>query len=83
MAAQIVHAAGESSPGDLPSGTYAIVLQHDDLVDLSADLRSQGIRHKAITENDGEFAGRITAIGCVPCPREHLRRYFSSFPLLR
>lgn len=30
LAAQVVHAAGESSPGDLPEGTHAVVLAAED-----------------------------------------------------
>ena len=46
MAAQIVHAAGESSPGDLPPNTFAVALAASDeqqleLVEHELKLRSR------------------------------------------
>lgn len=83
MAAQVTHAAGESSPGNLPPGTYAIVLTCEDLTELSQHLSKQGVEHKTIVENSGPYSGQATAIGVAPKPRSELRRHFSSFPLLK
>jgi len=86
MAAQIVHAAGESSPGSLPSGTFAIVLAAPDeaaLLSHEDRLRAAGVAHVAIRENEGPFAGQLCAIGLRPAPRSSLRRWTSSVPLLK
>jgi len=83
LAAQVVHAAGESTVKPVPSGTYAIVLAHEGLEELSRELCAQGVVHKPIVENSGPYAGMMTAIGVMPQLRSKLRRYFSSYPLLR
>ena len=85
LAAQVTHAAGESSSGSLPSGTYAVVLSasSEELAELGKRLSEAGVGHKAIIENDGDLAGQITAIGVVPQNRSKIRRWFSSYPLLR
>lgn len=85
MAAQITHAAGESSD-KLPAGTYAVVLAAPDaaaLEALSARLDAAGVRHTVIRENDPPYCGEATAIGVEPAPRSVLKRHFSSLPLLR
>jgi peptidyl-tRNA hydrolase len=84
-AAQIVHAAGESSPGSLPEGTFAVVLSVKDeheLLCVSRDLTSSGIAHKLIREPDLPWAGAAMTIGVKPLPRstvrsvlKHLRLY--------
>lgn len=81
QAAQIVHAAGESS-GSVPPGTYAIVLACAELRALSAQLTERGVKHTLIVENSGDFAGEATAIGVKPERRSMLRKHFSSYPLL-
>ena len=85
LAAQVTHAAGESSPGKLPAGTYAVVLSAtpEQLKSLSERLTDAGVRHRTIIEHDGDLAGQVTAIGVEPRPRSELRRWFSSYPLLR
>jgi hypothetical protein len=85
-AANIVHAAGESSPGNLPSSTYAVALACPDEValrSLAARLTAVGVRHRAIVECEGEHAGQMMAIGCAPERKEVMRRHLSSLPLLR
>ena len=50
LAAQVVHAAGESSPGNLPEGTYAIVLAVPDegaLKAVAARLQLAGVKFVA------------------------------------
>jgi len=45
LAAQVVHAAGESSPGNIPEGTHAVVLSvpnEDALWDVHSDLIQSG-----------------------------------------
>jgi peptidyl-tRNA hydrolase len=86
LAAQLVHAAGETSPGNLPDDTRAVVLAvegEDELVALSARLERAGVRHKLIREPDAPFNGAATALGIVPCPRRPLRRFLSRYPLLK
>ncbi len=86
QAAQIIHAAGESSPGDLPPHCYAIALvarDEKDLNDLSFRLFQAGIRHRRIIENDAPWTGQLMAIGIPPRPRRELRKYLSSYALLR
>ena len=83
LAAQVVHAAGESSPGQLPSGTYAVVLACKDLTELATRLSVARVEHTTITENDGPFAGQKTAIGVRPNRRSKLKKHFSSLKLLQ
>jgi peptidyl-tRNA hydrolase len=87
MAGQIVHAAGESSPGNLPEGTFAIVLAVPDikgLVALKRDLDEAGIPHKLICEPDLPYNGAPTCIGIVPTQdRRVVRRVLGRLPLLK
>jgi peptidyl-tRNA hydrolase len=86
MAAQIVHAAGESAPQRLPPGTYAIVLAVNgplDLEALSRRLSLADVRHTVVRESDPPYSGQATAIGVEPALRSVLRRHFSSLPLFR
>lgn len=86
QAAQIVHAAGESSPGGLPSGTNAVVLtvkSEAELQELGRRLALEGVQHVSIYEPDAPYNGALMAIGCVPQRKEVIRRHLSSLPLLR
>lgn len=86
MAAQIVHAAGESSPGNLARDTYAIVLAVPDEAALAHEaerLKKHGVAHVTIREPDAPFNDALMSIGVVPARREDLRRHFSSLPLLK
>lgn len=83
-AAQMVHAAGESSPGNLPPNTYAIVLAAKDeesLLGLEYTLIENDIPHVAIRETDSPWNGALMAIGLVPALRQKYKPYLSSFPL--
>lgn len=82
----MVHAAGESSPGNLPEGTYAVVLcapNEDALVGLAAKLALTSIAHTRIRESDAPYTGQLMAIGLTPCPRSVGRKALSSLPLYR
>ena len=82
----LIHAAGESSPGNLSPHTYAIALQARDenaLNDLSFKLAAGGIPHKRIIENDAPYTGQLMAIGIKPMHRSALRRYLSALPLIK
>lgn len=86
LAAQIAHAAGESSPGGLPEGTYAVVLGAQSSVELeqlSERLHVAGIRHKPIRENDLPYQGELLAIGLEPAPRSVLKKHLRDLRLLR
>jgi len=85
LAAQVTHAAGESSPGHLSPGTYAVVLQagSEALSELEERLVDAGVPHRAIRESDPPYEGDLLAIGLAPAPRDKVRKYVSSLPLLR
>lgn len=86
QAANIVHAAGESSPGNLPSGTHAVCLVvpgEKELWELERRLRHGGVKFSAIIESDSLFTAQLMAIGCIPAGKEVLRRFLSALPLLK
>ena len=83
MAAMLVHAAGESSPGNLPDETRAVALVADEgrLAFLAQKLEVAGIPHHRI-EEDGE----LYAIGIAPVSGDELvvvQKATSSLPLIR
>jgi hypothetical protein len=82
--ANLIHAAGESSPGNLPPTTSAVSLTCPDeaALRLLAELLSaSGVRHRAIVETTGPFAGQLMAVGVVPCSKKEVRRFLSALPL--
>jgi hypothetical protein len=86
IGANIVHAAGESSPGNLSSGTHAVVLVVPDesaLKAVAARLELARVPCKRIIEDDPPYMGQLMAIGCVPGRKEVVGRYLSSLPLLK
>lgn len=85
-AAMLIHAAGESSPGNLPAHTYAIALtceDEDELSDLSFRLFLSGIRHRRIVECDPPYTGQLMAIGIPPMERSKIKPLLSQYPLVR
>ncbi len=86
LAAQVTHAAGESSPGALSDGTIAVVLaaaNEDHLRLLSHQLTAAGLPHRLIVENEGPYAMQATAIGVVPVQdRLQIRKVVRNLPLL-
>lgn len=75
IAAQLVHAAGESA-GELAPHTRAVVLAVPDersLVHVAARLRDLGVAHRLIREPDPPWCGAAMAIGVVPIA-DHDRR---------
>jgi peptidyl-tRNA hydrolase len=85
IAAQLVHAAGESSPGNLPEGTIAVVLSAKDeqqLLDIEQKLIQKGVAHKAVREPDPPWNGQLMAIGVVPGRRGDLKKHFKGLLLL-
>lgn len=86
QAANLVHAAGESSPGNLAEGTLAVVLVTPNeaaLYALACRLEAAVVRFVRVVEPDAPFNGALMAIGLVPVMREEVRRHVSSLPLLR
>lgn len=86
LAAQVVHAAGESSPGNLPEGTYAVVLAvagAGELEELSKRLRLAGVRHHAIRESDPPYSGELMALGLEPARKSEIKRHLRQLQLLR
>ena len=86
QAANLVHAAGESSPGNLPTGTNAVVLSVPDEATLAAvadKLAVAGVPFVRIVEPDAPYDNALMAIGCVPARKEVLRKHLSSLPLLQ
>lgn len=79
------HAAGESSPGNLAPGTYAVVLgcSSEQLCALERQLQLAGVPHAAIRENDAPYYGELMAIGVCPALKKEVKPYVSSLPLLR
>ena len=87
LAAQLIHAAGESSPGGLASGTRAVALAVEDeaeLLALERQLCTLGLAHVAIREPDPPWDGALMAIGMVPvADRQPLRRALGRVSLLK
>lgn len=86
QAANLVHAAGESSPGGLAEGTLAVVLTVPDEASIKAlacKLERERVRHVRVVEPDAPYHGALMALGLAPVPREEVRRHLSSLPLLR
>lgn len=86
LAAQLIHAAGESAPGDLASGTIAVALAARDEAHLAAlelELRRLSIGHRAIREPDPPWRGALMAIGLEPvADRERVRAVTGGLKLL-
>jgi peptidyl-tRNA hydrolase len=87
LAAQLIHAAGESSRGILPPHTFAVALAAKDeahLESLEQALRRLDIPHRAIREPDPPWNGALMAIGIVPvADRGTVKRVTGSLKLLR
>lgn len=86
MAAQIVHATGESVTGRVHPNTNAVVLVARDEAALSLlerQVTDAQIAHVAVREPDAPWNGALTAIGFEPiADRKLLRPFLGKFPLL-
>jgi hypothetical protein len=83
---QAVHAAGESSPGNLPEGTYAIVLSvpsQAKLLALERRLVEENVPHKGIREPDEPYCNELMAIGVEPTIRKKVKPFLKNLKLLR
>lgn len=80
-AANLIHAAGESSPGELPEHTRAVALEARDeehLLVLEEELRAAQVEHTPIRED-----GELLAIGLRPTQDlSRVRKVTSSLPLI-
>lgn len=86
QAANLIHAAGQSSPGNLGDGTYAVALTVPDeaaLRKLGGILQAAGLPHHTAIESDAPYTGQAMAIGIFPCDRKILKPYLSQLPLLK
>lgn len=86
LAAQLIHAAGESAGGAVPRGTHAVALAVPDeaaLLAVAAHLRRRGLSFVLIREPDEPWRGAAMAIGLAPVPdRREVRRVLGGLPLL-
>jgi hypothetical protein len=86
MVAQTIHAAGESSPGNVPEETFAVALaarSEMELLAIEKRLIAKNIPHAAIREPDAPWCGQLMAIGIAPCDRSLVRKEVSNLPLLK
>lgn len=87
LAAQVVHAAGESSPGNLPKDTRAVVLAaptEKALLRAHQRLSKRSIPHILIREPDAPFNNAATALGVFPVrDRRPVRRALDKLKLLK
>ncbi len=86
QAAQIAHAAGESSQGLASEGTYAFVLAVQDeraLMALAAYLLRERVPFVPVFEPDAPHDGALMSIGVKPARKETLKRHFAQLPLLK
>lgn len=81
----MIHAAGESSPGQLPPETRAIALHvpgEEALLSFEQQLQKSGFGFTSIREPDMPWNGQLMAIGLKPTPRtKELRRLMARLPL--
>lgn len=81
--AMCVHAAGESSPGNLSSGTFAIALAARDeahLKEIATRLETNKVPHVLIYEPDQPWNNSLMSVGVAPALKNDLRRYLSDIP---
>lgn len=84
--AQVIHAAGESSPGNVKSGTFAVCLtvkSERALVKLADDLRQAGVDFVLVFEPDAPWNGAAMSLGVRPRRKGDLRRHLSALPLAK
>lgn len=83
--AYCVHAAGESSDGNLKPGTYAVALavtNGKNLEVLANNLEYFKVPIHRVVESHGKYAGQLMAIGVTPGPKSIRGRYLSNLPLI-
>lgn len=86
QSAQIIHAAGTSSTGNLPEDTHAVSLVARDEVHLSLiakRLRLAGVEFTTVREDVAPYFGQLMALGLRPRRKEEIRRHVSDLPKLK
>lgn len=86
MAAQVIHAAGESAAGVEPGKTYAVALCVPDkhgLQQMDDWLTAAGVPHRSVREPDPPWSGALMALGIPPCDRRSVSRFLRGLPLLK
>lgn len=66
MCAYLIHAAGESSDGNIPTGTRAVALCVENehaLRELETELQAAKIKHTAVWEDDELFSIGLAPVG--------------------
>jgi len=84
--AQLAHAVGQSLIEPHPDGMYVVVLAARDEAHLFAEasrLELAGVALSRVVENDGPFAGQLTAVGLRPGRKGVVGRHVSCLPRLR
>ena len=79
-----MHAAGESSSGNLPEGTIAVALcarDEESLLNIEKKLIKYDVPHIAVREPDRH--NELMAIGVVPGPKRILCKYFANLGLVK
>jgi hypothetical protein len=82
LAAQLIHAAGESGPAE--PGTYAVALAASNerqLANIELRLQFEGTPHRSIREPDPPWCGALMAIGVPPLSTRPAA--LKSLPLLK
>jgi hypothetical protein len=86
IAAQLVHAAGESNPSGKKCYSVVLSANIDKLAFVESMLNHEQISHVAVREPDLPYDGDLMAIGVHPCIREQsleLREIVKKLPLLK
>ncbi len=86
VCAQCVHAAGESSAGNLPPNTVAVVLavaNQAKLLALERDLLMNGVAFKAIREPDPPYLGALMALGLSSTEKMSVYPFVKNLSLLK
>jgi hypothetical protein len=84
--AQLGHAIGQSVDGPHPPEMYVVVLAARDELHLTVEaerLERAGVPLVRVVENEGPYAGQLTAVGLRPGRKAALGRHVSSLPTLR
>lgn len=86
LAAQLIHAAGETGAG--LRGMFAVALAvggEAELLQIEDRLRFYEVPYRAIREPDPPWCGQLMAIGVVPAARDdrQIRRVLRHLPLLK
>lgn len=71
IAAQLVHAAGESNPEGKHSYSVVLCANKDKLEIIESKLKNLGVSHVSVRETDAPYNGELLAIGINPFVKEN------------